>query len=212
MLKVSFSFFAFSAVVAGMVAGGFVGCSKDDDKGSPAKVIPRTDLMRTDAGPQNAVLDDCAPNDMCTGAASCMGNCGLHELGDRACSCAADRLTCTACALNADFRATVAPAATTFCAAGVDDDDPCTVKGEACIDILYNNAGVGRREGCLCWQGKTRLEWDCSSNLNGFFQDMAPPTPPRPDAGASDGGGGGPTPPNPAVDAATPIDAAEIPG
>jgi hypothetical protein len=205
MIRVSFSFFVCSVIVAGLVAGGSFGCSKDDDKGVPAKVLPNPNSERTDAPPANAILDDCSPMDECTGAASCMGNCGLHELGDRACTCGANVLTCTACALNTQFRATVPPAATAFCAAGTDDGDVCLTKGEACIDISYNNAGVGRREGCLCWMGRTRLEWDCSQTLNGFFEDMAPPTPPRPDAGATDAPAP-PPPPPPAADAAVTTD------
>jgi hypothetical protein len=205
MIRVSFTFFACVGIVAGLLAGGSVGCSKDDDKGTPAKVLPNPNTERADAANPNN-YDDCEPEEDCTGAVSCMGNCGLHELGDRACTCTANAFSCTECALNAQFRPIVQPAATAFCPAGTDDDDPCTTKGEVCIDISYNNAGVGRRDGCLCWQGLTRLEWDCSQNVNAFFQDMAPPTPPRPDAGMREGGVN--PPPPPATDAgATPVDA-----
>jgi hypothetical protein len=198
-MKTVSSAFVGAALAVGVLVGAS-GCSKDDGSGMPARVVSNPNTERADGPPANAVLDDCESGEECTGAASCMAGCGLHELGDTACTCSANELSCTPCALNAEFRPTVQPAATAFCPPGTDDDDPCTTKGEVCIDISYNNAGVGRREGCLCWQGRTRLEWDCTQNLNGFFQDMAPPTPLAPDAGtppAIDGG----TPPPPAVDA-----------
>lgn len=198
MKRVSFAFVA-GVLVAGVVVGGS-GCSKEEGSGTPARTVPNPNTERADGPPANVVLDDCEPEEDCTGAASCMAGCGMHELGDRACTCSANQLSCTACVLNAEFRPQVPAAATVFCPAGTDDDDPCPTKGEICIDISYNNAGVGRREGCLCWMGRTRLEWDCSQTLNGFFQDMAPPTPPAPDGGAPPAvDGGAPSPP--AVDA-----------
>ena len=183
--------------------GGVVGGCSGDKGGSTqgSRTVPRP-VTSSDAGPANAIEDDCDPGDQCTGAASCQGVCGLHELGDRACMCTANALTCTACALNAEFRPMVQNA-TEFCPMGTDDDDPCLTKGTTCIDISYNNAGVAQREGCLCWQGRARLEWDCTANLNSFFMDMAPPTPAGP---LRDGGVTPPPPPPATADAASATD------
>jgi hypothetical protein len=180
-----------------LLAGVMVACSDKKDTGTAGKIVPRPATARADAGPQNAILEECEDNDDCTGAASCTGTCGLHELGDRACMCTADKLTCTACALNAGFKAQVTDA-TAFCNPGTRDGASCMLAGSTCINVLYNSMGVARREGCLCWMGRTQLQWDCTGNLNGFFQDLAPPSPPPP---PPDGGVAPPVVTPPAEDA-----------
>jgi hypothetical protein len=180
-----------------LTVSGAVGCSDKSENTGTGKVVPRPATARADAGPQNAILEACAPNDDCTGAATCTGTCGLHDLGDRACTCGADKLTCTACTLNAEFKPQITDA-TAFCQPGSRDGNSCVLKGETCINVSYSSMGVARREGCLCWMGRTQLQWDCSGTLNGFFQDMAPPSPPPPvrDGGPADS-------PTPDEDAAT---------
>jgi hypothetical protein len=159
------------------------GCSSDEEgNGEGVRVVMRPPGAGADAAPQNAILDECEAGESCIGAASCQDTCGLHELGDQACTCSAAVLTCNTCTVNAEFRSMIR-SATAFCAAGTRDGNACTTKGETCMAVSYSSSGTPRREGCLCWQGRTRLEWDCSSTLNGFFQDDAPPTPPAPDGG-----------------------------
>ncbi|HEY0707599.1 MAG TPA: hypothetical protein VGG33_12430, partial [Polyangia bacterium] len=192
------------------IAGLGLGCSKDNGPDtSTTRVVPRPDAGG-DGAPMNAILDDCESGEGCTGAASCQANCGVHELGDSACMCGANgQLTCTACVLNAEFRPLIKDATALCDPLNTNDGRMCTTKGDTCIAVSYNSMGVASRRGCLCWQGRTRLEWDCSGNLEGFFQDMAPASPPPPPPPVRDGGTDAPmTPSTPPVTPPTSADAA----
>jgi hypothetical protein len=118
-----------------------------------------------------------------------------------------ESISCTNCVLNPAFKGMLQDA-TDVCPASVVFGEACTTKGATCIFLDIN---AQRREPCLCWKGKTGLEWDCDQNeppvsTPGFFKDLAPPTPP-PTGG---GGGNGPPPSrNRTLDASTPMTPAE---
>ena len=87
MKKLSSTIFALGFYTT-LFLGGVVGGCSGDKGGSTqgSRTVPRP-VTSSDAGPANAIEDDCDPGEQCTGAASCQGVCGLHELGDRACMC-----------------------------------------------------------------------------------------------------------------------------
>ena len=203
MKKLSSGIFTLCCFTGFLLAGAGPGCSKDsapNTQGSRNVDRPSS----TDAPPANAVEDECEPNDSCTGAASCQGICGMHELGDRACMCTANALTCTACALNAEFRPLIQNA-TAFCPQGTDDDDPCPTKGDHLHRHLVQQrrrrpprglsvlagphpAGVGLQpEPQRLLRGHGSADAACSGARR-WLGDSSPPPPPPPAADAAAAG------------------------
>jgi hypothetical protein len=182
-----------------MLVASACGTKKTDGGGGEVKTVPRP---LVDAGSASTSSSSCSEGDDCRAGQSCTGTCGVHRLGDSNCSCVDESISCTSCVLDPAFKGMLQDA-TEFCPASVVFGESCATKGATCIFIDSN---THMRAPCLCWKGKTGLEWDCDQDdpqvsTPGFFKDLAPPTPPP------TGGAGDPPPPsgNRTRDAATPM-------
>ncbi len=199
-LRARGAFLALSFVL--LVSG--CGTKKADEGAGEVKVVPRPAPVRSDAGSTPSRPRSCFEGDDCRAGQSCTGTCGVHQLGDSSCACEDESITCTSCVLNPAFKGMLQDA-TAFCPESVAVGQSCTTKGATCI--AYDSA-ADLREPCLCWRGKTGLEWDCDENYPtvttpGFFKDLAPAMGPSP--GGGNGGGPNPNPfGNPNRDAAAP--------
>jgi hypothetical protein len=180
---------AFLALLLVLVASG-CGTKQADDSAGEVKTVPRPSGGGSDAASAPR-RQSCIEEDECRGGESCTGTCGVHQLGDSNCSCVDESLACTGCVLNPAF-AGMLQDATAFCEETVEVGQSCSTKGATCI--LFDS-DIDFRTPCLCWRGKSGLEWDCDDDdpavsTPAFFKDLAPPTGsgPRPPGGGPFGG------------------------
>jgi hypothetical protein len=199
---------ALLALSLALVASG-CGTKKADESSGEVTIVPRPpSVARSDAGTSPPRPTSCVEEDECRPGQSCTGTCGVHQLGDTSCSCMDNSLSCAGCVLNPAY-AGMLQDATAFCPAGVQDRQPCTAKGATCIAY---DADIDQRSPCLCWRGKTGLEWDCDddyppASTPAFFKDRAPPTDSAPQPPGGSGPFGNPkgdAGPPPAPDASAP--------
>src|SRR6185436_21182537 len=174
-----------------LVASG-CGAKKAGDGAGEVRTVPRPPNGRSDAG-SPPHLNSCEDGDDCRAGQSCTRTCGVHQLGDSNCSCMDQVISCTDCVLDPAF-AGMLQDATGFCADTVEAGQPCETKGATCISF---DSDIQLRTPCLCWKGKSGLEWDCDDDYPpvstpAFFKDLAPPSGSRPPP--PDGGGFGPPP------------------
>jgi len=152
------------------------GSSKKSGDTSGVSMVSRPTGVDAGSSPRP---NSCFEGDDCKAAESCVATCGVHQLGDANCACMQGTMVCTSCALDPAFRGMIQDA-TALCAQGVESGDSCSTKGATCIQISDQG-----RSPCLCWKGKSGLEWDCdfgdpAVSTPALFKDLAPPTPPRP--------------------------------
>lgn len=151
------------------------GSSRKPDDTSGVSIVPRP-TGGVDAG-TTPRPNSCFEGDDCKAAESCVATCGVHQLGDSNCTCMQGSRVCTSCVLDPAFGGMLQDA-NELCAPEVESELSCPTKGATCIQIVDQ-----KRTPCLCWKGKTGLEWDCDLgdppvSTPALFKDLAPPTPP----------------------------------